>query len=201
VRHAIVIVGRAAVLAGALAVLAACSSSGGGSDEPGADLAPTAAPSGWTSHDLGPVTMSSPTDWVSYDPDAPSEPGTAAYGLKSPLAADDAGTGGVYVLTAAQPERDAAESTSNSRTVAEATQGAEDIVEQTLTWPGAEAAGFLSYESEMPADAGATERYRFELLTLDLSGGDQVFVTVVGPAATFEDDGKHSVLASVTVGS
>jgi len=188
---------RVAVLVGAFALLAACtSSSGDGTDSV---LTPSPAPSGWTAQELAGVQLATPTDWEPYETDPPEGDDVTAAGLKMPLGPDGAG-GSVYVVTSGSPTRDAKASSANSRTVGEATLGAEDVVEEQLTWPGADAAAYLRYEADLPMPSGDDVRFRYETLTLDLPDGSQSIVTVVGPVSRYEETGQHDVLASVTVG-
>jgi hypothetical protein len=190
---------RAAVLVGAFALLAGCSSSSGdGSD---GVLSPGPAPSGWNAQELAGVQLSTPTDWESYETDPPAGGGddVTAAGMKMPLGPDGAG-GSVYVVTSGSPTKDAKASSANSRSVGEATLGAEDVVEEDLTWPGADKAAYLAYEADLPMPSGDDVRFRYETLTLDLPDGSQSIVTVVGPVARYEETGQHDILASVTVG-
>ena len=59
--------------------------------------------------------------------------------------------------------------------------------------------GAQSYETDLPMPSGDDVRFRYEILTLDLSDGSQAIVTVVGPVARYDETGQHAVLASVTV--
>lgn len=193
------VVARAAVLVGAFALLAGCSSSSGG--ETDAVLTPSPAPSGWDAQELAGVKLATPTDWEPYETEPPAGGGddATAAGMKMPLGPDGAG-GSVYVVTSSSPAHDAMASSSNSRAVGEATLGAEDVVEEELTWPGADAAAYLRYEASLPMPSGDDVRFRYETLTLDLPDGSQSIVTVVGPVSRYEESGQHDVLASVTVG-
>ena len=143
---------RAVVLVGALALLTGCTSSSG---DGGADgvLTPSPAPSGWDAQELAGVQLSTPPDWESYETDPPEGDDVTAAGMKMPLGPDGAG-GSVYVVTSGSPKRDAKASSANSRSVGEATLGAEDFVEEDLTWPGADAAAYLKYEADLPMPSG-----------------------------------------------
>jgi hypothetical protein len=198
-RHPRLIAARAAVVVGAFALLAGCSSPSG--DEADGVLTPSPAPSGWDAQELGAVRLSTPSDWEPYETEPPTDSGedVTASGLKMPLGDDGAG-GAVYVVTTGDPTRDAKASIANSRSVGEATLGAEDFVEEELTWPGADAAAYLQYEADLPMPSGDDVRFRYETLTLDLPDGSQAIVTVVGPVSRYEETGQHDVLASVTVG-
>ena len=197
-RHHLTAAG-AAVLVGASALLVGCTSSS--DDGTDAVLTPATAPSGWDAQELAGVQLGTPTDWEPYEADPPEGGGddVTAAGMKMPLGPDGAG-GSVYVVTSGSPTRDAKASSANSRTVGEATLGAQDVVEEELTWPGADAAAYLKYEADLPMPSGDDVRFRYETLTLDLPDGSQAIVTVVGPASRYEETGQHEILASVTVG-
>lgn len=171
--------------------LAACSTTP--SSDP-SSLTPAAAPSGWTTHDLGPVRLGAPATWEAVDVptgDAADE----AYTLR------DTGEGpgtGVHVTVTGSRSRDASAAVDNLVTVGDATLGAEDVVTDALTWPGAQDAGFVTYLATLRTDDGEVEM-RYEYLVLDLEDEAQAVVAVIAPAAGFDDSGAHGVLASVTV--
>lgn len=174
-------------------VLAACGSSeDGGGDAP---LVPADAPEGWTSHAMGPVTLSAPAQWEEFD----TEPGAdadQAYALR----AQGAGPGtGVHTSVTSERRRDAEAALANLKDIGSASLAARDVEEAVLSWPGADGAGWLGYEATVRIGADDVEM-RYEYLVVDLEGSAQAVVGVVAPVAEFDGSGAHDVLASVTVG-
>lgn len=180
----------AALLLVPTVVLAACSAGQDGS----AVLDPQEPPAGWTAHTMGPIDLAAPEDWAPFET-APGESADEAYALRQD--AEGPGTG-VHVSVTGMRSRDAAAAVANLVTVGEATLGAQDPTEESLTWPGAEDAAFLSYTATLPTDDGDLE-VRYEYLVLDLADEAQAVVAVIAPVDTFDASGAHDVLASVTV--
>lgn len=184
--------GRLAVLAlPALALLAACGSSGPGSGGP---LEPLDAPGDWTAHRMGPVTVSAPGEWTEIEA-APGDDADEAHAVKAP--GDGAGSG-VHTTVTSERSRDALDAVENLRTVGGAALGAQAPSSAELDWPGAEAAGYLTYTATVPFDDDEVE-LRYEYLVLDLADRAQAIVAVVGPVDTYEELRVHDVLATARV--
>ncbi|MBO0899747.1 hypothetical protein J1G42_07195 [Cellulomonas sp. zg-ZUI222] len=173
-------------------VLAACGTSEAST---GAPLVPADPPAGWESHAMGPVTLAAPADWEEFETQ-PGDRADEAFALRA--AGEGPGTG-VHTSVTSQRTRDAAAAIENLGSVGDASVGAEDVEQAELTWPGAEAAGWIGYRATVTVGSEDVEM-RYEYLVVDLEDDAQAIVAVVAPADTFDESGAHDVLASVTVG-
>lgn len=176
--------------------LAGCSTGTGTTGGDGADgpLVPAVAPQGWSSHDMGPVTVGTPPEWEEIEARSGAS-SDESWALRAP--GDGPGTG-VHTTFTAERSRDADAAIENLRNVGDASVGARDVEVAELSWPGAQAAGWLGYEATV-AVQGEDVAMRYEYLVLDLEGSAQTIVGVIAPVEGFEDSGAHDVLASVEV--
>jgi hypothetical protein len=172
---------------GLVLALAACSPD----SEPGAD-----APEGWVSAELGPVRVSTPEPWDEATP-AEELPDGERFALRP--AGEEQFAEVLAVTVIDEPDRDATEQAHALGVRARATQGAAEWDEETVTWPGAEAAARLAFEATTLDATGTDVETRSELLVLDLADGRQVVVSVLGEADGFADSALPDVLASVQV--
>jgi|GEM_PF-5056628 len=185
----------------AVALLAACS--GGGSEESAEDygsdsLAPADAPGDWQVHETGPVSISLPSGWAEAEPPS-AEEGTQAWAFTDGTPAEGENTNGVTVVVSPEAQGDMLTQTENSLVSAERSMGAVDGSAEELTWPGAADAAYSTYFVTIPLGSEDGESIRFESLGVVNEAGEQAFVLVYGPDATFDEDGVHQVLESVTV--
>ncbi|MCL3859926.1 hypothetical protein [Actinotalea sp. K2] len=167
----------------------------------GENLSPAQAPDGWTPHTQGSVELHAPADWEAFDTGAPADGAVAdatSFGLQAPTPEDGAGSGAFTVVTDS-PQDGAVAVAGSARRTAESTLGATDVVEEEISWPGAESAAYLAYTADLPMPDGENVIFQYEFLALDLPDGGQAVVNVVGPAEGYADQAMHAVLASVTV--
>lgn len=174
-------------------VLAGCGTVAGDGDG-GGPLVPATAPEGWSSHDMGPVTVATPPEWEEFTTTA-GDSSDEAYAMRAP--GDGPGTG-VHATVTSERRRDADAAVENLRDVGDASVGARDVEVVELSWPGAQAAGWVGYEATVPVE-GVEVAMRYEYLVIDLEGSAQTIVAVIAPVEGFEDSGAHDVLASVVV--
>jgi len=196
-----VIVRFAAAAIAAVLVLGACGASSSERPTGGEHLVVASAPEGWTSHDLGAIKLSTPASLTPFTPDAAegaASTGSTSYGVRAPSAADGSGSGAFTVLSS-KPKEDAAHASTTARRIALTTLGALDPVEEELSWPGAKAAAYLTYHAKLPMPSGPDVTFRYEVLVLDLAGGSQAVVTVVGPVSGYDGSDLHAVLATTTI--
>ena len=190
----------AAAIASVLA-LGACGESSSQRPTGGEHLVVAAAPDGWTAHDQGAIELSTPASWTPFTPDAAegaASTGSTSYGVRAPSAADGSGSGAFTVLSS-KPKEDAAHASTTARRIALTTLGALDPVEEELSWPRAKAAAYLTYHAKLPMPSGPDVTFRYEVLVLDLAGGSQAVVTVVGPVSGYDGSDLHAVLATTTI--
>lgn len=193
------------------AVLVACSPAGdtpsGTAGAPGASapaapaspgtaqqpLDPAEALTGGTPLTLGPVTLSVPDGFTQAqeptDPSARMSTWVARYGDT------DGARAGISVALDSAPQRDAAGTAAAAVGAEGAQRGVEDEESSPLTWPGTDAAHFLTYVQDVTV-GGAQVPHRAEWVYADLPDGTQVAVGVLAPLDLFDELELHEVLAT-----
>ncbi|GAA4725387.1 hypothetical protein GCM10023216_14670 [Isoptericola chiayiensis] len=197
--HRLLLMGVVTALA-AGATLAACS--GGTGDEAASygseAIAPADAPGDWQVHETGPVSIALPAGWAEAEPPS-SEEGAEAWAFTDGTPAEGENTNGVTVVVSPEAQGDMLTQTENSLLSAERSMGAVDGSSEQLTWPGAADAAYSTYFVTIPLGSEDGEQIRFESLGVVNEAGEQAFVLVYGPDATYDADAVHQVLESVTV--
>lgn len=185
-----------------VALVAGCSNDDGGAgdvDYGSQDLAPAEAPSGWQHHQLGGVTLATPSTWS--ETDAPSVEGESSQGWAFVDAelSEGGNTNGLTVIVSPEAGPDMLTQVEDSMVTAERTMGATDGSAEEIAWPGASDAASSTYLVQLPVGSDDGETIQFESLALALPDGQQAFLLVYGPQETFDDAAVHDVLASATV--
>lgn len=191
----------AVAAAAAVALLAACGDGGaeGGAEDYGSDaLAPSTAPDDWTVHEAGPVSIALPSGWVESEPPVADE-GTEAWAFTDGTPAEGENTNGMTVVVSPDAQGDMLAQSEDSLLAAERSMGAVDGAAEEIAWPGAADAAYSTYFVTIPLGSEDGETIRFESLGVANEAGDQAFVLVYGSDATYDTDGAHQVLESVTV--
>ena len=191
----------AVAAAAAVALLAACGDGGtdAGAGDHGSDaLAPAAAPDDWTVHEAGPVSIALPSGWEESEPPSADE-GTEAWAFTDGTPAEGVNTNGMTVVVSPDAQGDMLTQAENSLLSAERSMGAVDGSAEETTWPGAADAAYSTYFVTIPLGSEDGETIRFESLAVVNEAGEQAFVLVYGPDATYDSDGVHQVLESVAV--
>ncbi|MCL3859922.1 hypothetical protein [Actinotalea sp. K2] len=190
------VISGGAVALSAVLLLAACTTDPASpSDGP---LVPGPAPDGWEAVDYGTVTVHvpagfEPVDGASADP---AHPDAESFALLGP-ANDEGRTPGVTTTVAPDPDRTASVEVDALENQWSATRGVEDFARSQVSWPGAESAVFLAFESEATDSSGTSVPYRYEWFVADLEDGSQVLVGSVAPVADFDELQMHEVLSSL----
>ncbi len=187
--------------AAAVALFAACGD--GGADVEAEDygsgaLAPTEAPGDWQVHETGPVSVALPSGWTEAEPPTADE-GTQAWAFTDGTPAEGENTNGMTVVVSPDAQGDMLTQAENSLLSAERSMGAVDGAAEEAAWPGAADAAYSTYYVTIPLGSEDGELIRFESLGVVNDAGEQAFVLVYGPDASFDADGVHQVLESVTV--
>lgn len=179
---------RVVVAALAAVLLASCTSQGQvATDGP---LTPAAAPSDWTTHDMGPLTVAAPDGWDEFDSDvADADEGWA-------LRTEDVPAAAVQTLVWRSPERDVDAEAQRLVDDGERLVSATDARTEEVDWPGADAAVFVRYDATVDGAGGGTSM-TYEYLVLEPGDGSLVLVTAVAPSERFAQRQVREVLASV----
>ena len=186
---------RGASMVLAVLMLAACTGSGPG-DGP---LTPGDAPDGWQEFDRGLVTFYAPEalgDGKEVDPD-PRAPDERLFALFGPTN-DHGGRSGVSTSVTEAPTRSASVEANAMENELTATSSIEDMTRTEVTWPGATAATFLTWERDVEHDDGAVLRYHHEYLFADLEDdAGQVVVGTVAPVEDYDDLQMHTIMTTI----
>lgn len=192
---------RGASLALAVLVLAACAQSGPVTPGSTADgpVSPVAAPEGWHKVDRGLVTFSVPValgDGEEVDPD-PRAPDARSFVLFGPTN-DHGGRSMVSTSVSEAPTRTASVEANAMENELTATSSIEDMTRTEVTWPGATAATFLTWERDVEHADGAVLRYHHEYLFADLDDdAGQVSVGTVAPVEDYDALQMHEVMTTI----
>ena len=192
---------RGASMVLAVLMLAACTGSGPVTPGSTADgpLSPGAAPEGWHKFDRGLVMFYAPValgDGEEVDPD-PRAPDERLFALFGPTN-DHGGRSGVSTSVTEAPTRSASVEANAMENELTATSSIEDMTRTEVTWPGATAATFLTWERDVEHDDGAVLRYHHEYLFADLEhGGGQVVVGTVAPVEDYDALQMHEVMTTI----
>lgn len=192
---------RGASIALAVLLLAACTESGPVTPGPEADgpLSPGAAPDGWHKVDRGLVTFSVPValgDGKEVDPD-PRAPDERSFVLTGQTGANG-GRPGVSTSVTKAPTRSASVEANAMENEMTATSSIEDLTRTEVTWPGATAATFLTWERDVELADGTVLRHHHEYLFADLEhGGGQVVVGTVAPVEDYDALQMHEVMTTI----
>lgn len=188
-----------AIAAGAL--LAACSGNdvGGDIEDYGSEsIVPAETPEGWQVHEAGPVAIAMPAGWVEAERPTTEDEGVEAWAFTDGEPVEGENTHGMTVVVSATQDDDMLTQTDNSLMTAERAWGAVDGRTEAVSWPDATDAAYSTYMVAMPVGSEDGEQIRFETLGV-VAGSEQAFVRIYGPDATYDADGVHQVLESVTV--
>lgn len=165
-----------------LLTLVAVAGCGGDADDVPSDqeLKPASAPSGWTTTDLGSVSIATPREWEKQPPTEPTETVTATTWRAKEV--DGASPGGVEVRVISKAQQDADKAAQSLAINAMATLQGGDIEPEKIVWPGAKLAYHLTYTAEVAvkADPAAPRKpYATRTLVLDLADGSQIQVNAL----------------------
>lgn len=164
-----------AVAAVAALLLTACSSEPSVPDDQ--VLKPASAPSGWTTDDLGVLSVSTPESWEKQPSTQPAE-NVESTAWRTGV--DDKGraSGGLEVKVITDPQSPADEAAENLAASALATLRSGTVEPVSIVWPDAIDAWYLAYTSKvgLPDDEVA---YPTRTMVLDLDEETQVQLTVL----------------------
>ena len=164
-----------------LTVLAMTGCSGGEEDVPDDQpVKPASAPSGWTSNDVGPISLATPPEWEKQPSTEPSQTMTATTWRAKEV--DGASPGGVEVRVISKPQQDSRKASKSLAINAMATLQAGDVEPEKVVWPQSELAYYIAYTSKVAVEtdpAAPRKPYVTRTLVLDLSDGSQVQVNAL----------------------
>lgn len=161
------------------------------------EIRPASAPSGWTTTDLGPVSVATPPEWKKQPVAEPSQTMTTTTWRADEV--DGASPGGLEVRVITEPQQNAEKAAQALAISAMATLEGGDVEPEKLVWPNAEAAYHLAYTSSVAVEtdpAAAKKSFATRTLVLDLADGGQVQVTSLVDEASGAEL-PEQVLASV----
>lgn len=193
-------------LAAAALALTACS---GGDTVPDDQAIKPAdkAPSGWEKAEVGPVTLAVAPTWEEQPP--ASQEGIESTAWRGPEDDDGIATGGVEVRLVPSPQQDVEKAAESLAISAMAGLGAGRVEPEPVTWPNAEQAFLLEYDSTIrmrpataqdPTPPPLDEPVTFvtRTLVLSLADGSQVQVTALSPQAAEAEQAIASVVLAQT---
>lgn len=143
-------------------------------------LRPASAPSGWTTTDLGPVSVATPAEWEKQPPAEPTQTmTTTTWRAKE---ADGTSPAGLEVRVITKPQQDARKAALALAGSAMASLGGGDVEPEKIVWPNAELAYLLAYTAKVPVEtdpAAPKKSYIARTSVFDLADGGQIQVTAL----------------------
>lgn len=171
-----------------LAALAMTGCSGGEEDVPDDQpIKPASAPSGWTTTDLGPISIATPPEWEKQPAQEPSQTMTSTTWRAKEV--DGTSPGGVEVRVISKPQQDAGKAAKALAINAMATLQGGDVEPEKVVWPQSELAYYIAYTSQVAVEkdpAAPRKPYVTRTLVLDLADGSQVQVNSLVDEASGE---------------
>lgn len=177
-----------ALAAAATLLLSACSSEPSVPDDQ--VIKPASAPSGWTTDDLGVLSISTPESW---EKQPSTQPADNIESTAWRTGVDDEGraSGGLEIKVITGPQAPADKAAENLAVSALATVRSGTVEPVSIVWPDADDAWYLAYTSKvgLPDDEVA---YPTRTMVLDLDDDTQLQVTVL-----VEEGGDEDVVDEV----
>ncbi|MGH3459344.1 hypothetical protein [Aeromicrobium sp.] len=143
-------------------------------------LRPASAPSGWTTNDLGPVSVATPAEWEKQPPAKPTQTMTTTTWRAKEV--DGTSPGGMEVRVITKPQQGAKKAAQALAVSAMASLAGGDIEPEKIVWPNAELAYYLAYTAKVPVEtdpAAPKKSYIARTAVFDLADGSQIQVTAL----------------------
>ena len=137
-------------------------------------------------------------DGEEFDPD-PRAPEARQFALFGPTN-EHGGTSMVTTTVSEAPTRSASAEADALENELTATSTIEDMTRTEITWPGATAATYLTWDRDVEHDDGAVLRYHYEWFFADLDDdAGQVTVGTVAPVEDYDDLQMHTIMTTITL--